>query len=300
VNSTVPQLYTDVLDAWSVLYDQDPADSERQWINLGYWTGRETTYEAACDRLAAELMKLAGIDGLSRVLDVGCGTGTSTRYWSDRVFAAQGKRPRFLGLNITPQHIAIANQLTDAERYGERVAFALGDATHMPQVQDDSYTHVMALECAFHFNTREKFLREAYRVLEPGGVVAAGDITIRPGTPTYHKLKRFLPAPLIRPLFEIPSDYMAMPLDNQITAEELEQQLRDVGFRHVAVVNINHQTLQPFIAHYRAKMAAFRSDGPASWMPSWTKKHMAQFKRKMDFTAFSLKYSDYVLWRAVK
>jgi ubiquinone/menaquinone biosynthesis C-methylase UbiE len=48
---------------------------------------------------------------------------------------------------------------------------------------DSSFDTVLCIEAAFHFRTRQAFLREALRVLTPGGYLTMSDLLMAWGTP---------------------------------------------------------------------------------------------------------------------
>lgn len=103
--------------------------------------------------------------GLS-LLDVGCGPGTITVEFADRL--APG---RVVGLDAAAE--VIARAAGEFER--PNLSFAVGNAYELP-FADDSFDIVHAHQTLQHVADPVRMLREMRRVAKPGGIVAARDV----------------------------------------------------------------------------------------------------------------------------
>jgi MPBQ/MSBQ methyltransferase len=114
---------------------------------------------AAQLRLVQRSVALLDLPRGRRVLDVGCGRGTSAF-----VMACMFPHAQVAGIDVLPENVAVARTL-----YGNtpNLTYGVGDAMQL-DVPDRSVDRVLCLEAAFHFPNRAQFLRELSRVVDTG------------------------------------------------------------------------------------------------------------------------------------
>ncbi len=233
-----PLQRNEVRSVYDLLLEQSPTERAR-YLNLGYWS-EANCLDDACDALVRLVGERAGLGGSDRLLDVGFGFGDQDLLWW-REFAPE----RIIGFNITASQVAVARQRIAALELSQQINLRLSSATAMP-VAAGSVDVVVALECAFHFQTRERFFAEALRVLRPGGRLVVADIIPLAQAPTGRErwLQRWTWA-LVAGKFAIP-DANAYPIG------PYRDLCAAAGFEQVRVDSIRDQVYQPLHAHLRA------------------------------------------------
>jgi len=98
-----------------------------------------------------------------RVVDVGCGPGNSALHFLER-------RPdlRVIGLDFSAGMMQIARQAARAANQTDRADWMQADATRLP-LPDSSVDAITGHSVFYMLSDRAAFLREAMRVLRPGG-----------------------------------------------------------------------------------------------------------------------------------
>jgi cytochrome P450/ubiquinone/menaquinone biosynthesis C-methylase UbiE len=202
------------------------------YLNYGYWGPGCENLDDACDLMSDQLAEAAGMREGDRVLDVGFGYGDQDMYWMETRNPAS-----IAGLNITPVHVEVATERARERGMADRLDLRVGSATDMP-FEANSFDRVVALESAFHFDTRRDFFREAFRVLQPGGVLATADVILRGG----RREER---------VRELSAWDGHVPPDNWCDRETYAERLREAGFVDVQIRDISDYVYEPLTEFHR-------------------------------------------------
>jgi MPBQ/MSBQ methyltransferase len=132
------------------------------YFNFGYWGAGAKSQREAGDALVDQMVARIA-DKTGRVLDVACGLGGSTKRLMETY------PPEMItGINISEAQIAAARALAPG------CTFEVMDAAKL-DFPDSHFDAVVCIEAACHFDTRDQFLKEAHRVLKPGGSLVLSD-----------------------------------------------------------------------------------------------------------------------------
>ena len=145
---------------------------ERLWgehIHLGFYPpDNNLSFKEAKIQFVHELVRWSGLDKLpkgSRILDVGCGIGGSSRILA-----------KYYGFNVTaitisPAQVKRARELT---HHKLNCNFKVMDALDL-KFEDGTFDGIWSVEAGAHMNDKTKFADEMLRTLRPGGYLALAD-----------------------------------------------------------------------------------------------------------------------------
>lgn len=138
-------------------------------MHAGYWDSSTKTLRDALRRQNEVLAEMAGISSKDRVLDAGCGVGGSS------IFLANTFDCKVTGITISPKQAAAARENGQKFcKWSNIPDFLVMDYTKTAFL-DGSFDVIWAMESICHAVNKEDFLKEAYRLLRPGGRLILAD-----------------------------------------------------------------------------------------------------------------------------
>lgn len=264
---------------YRALADTNSLCREKLYMNLGYWRDDPASLDEAGEAMADLMARSAALSEADEILDVGFGFADQDIFWAEKY------HPRLIrGVNVSREQAVIACDRVRARGLAEKILLEEGDATRL-RFSDSSFDVVMAMESAFHFQTRENFFREAHRVLRVGGRLVLTDLA---ASSAKLALKDRLAQHIGRSFWQIPKE-------NLYTADVYRRKLEDCGFWSVEVQSIWTDVYPRFVEYARRRLE--EDDLARRMNPLYRRMLIASMKARKKLSQTAM---DYLLVRAEK
>ena len=136
--------------------------------------------------------------------------------------------------NATARDIEVELYLGNAVYH----ASATSTSKHPLHPDGGEYSTILALDCAYHFDTRHDFLSQSFEHLSRGGKIALADICFSN-----------VPSPLVRYALGLLG---VMPTANIMTGQEYRRAMEKIGYIDVTLVDISDDVFPGFM-HFLSK-----------------------------------------------
>ncbi len=216
----------------------------RGWGNLGDWSVARS-YAEACEALAARVGRAAALGAGDAVVEAACGAGEGMRLWLEQFGVRHA-----MGVDVHPRRVEEARARLSTFAGPDRWRVEVGDATDLSIATRASLDAVLSVDAAYHFDPRDGFLREASRVLRPGGRLALSDVVL--DQEPRGALEAFAVQAAARAC--------AVPRASLCTEEAYVARLRTAGFADIAVERLDDEVLAGFSSFVDGHRRAYGRD----------------------------------------
>jgi ubiquinone/menaquinone biosynthesis C-methylase UbiE len=255
---------------------------EGGYLSFGYWTDEIIDYHQAVVALINRILKFEKPLNSGMVLNVACGYGSETLKIYEKICPE-----KIIAIDITESHIEYAKIQIRSLNLSDRIHFEKMDACKL-SFPPNSFDYVIGIEGPAHFNTRAIFLKKAYEVLKPNGILLLSDIIVD-NIETEKNLYN-------RIIGNFCAKHWYMPKNNWMSIEEMKVLLNEIGFIIDTAESVG-RNVYPGFSHYNLKLESVKNAirtrgiriGVALTFISWLLGYV--YRRKL---------IDYVFLRAIK
>lgn len=267
--------YHDYLFAW--------CNRDNLALHYGYWdeTKPYQQHQALLNKNQI-LYQQAGIKPSDKVLDAGCGIGGSS------IWMAKQHGNTVTGITISAKQADYARQHALRHKVADRVTFEVADFC-TTSFADASFDVVWALESSCHALNKADFLREAWRLLRPGGRIVVCDGFL---------LQRQFNAQQWQAVVTCLNGW-AVP--NLCSRDEFTGLLTEQGFQSVQCLDITAQTLPSADHMYKVAKRLQPIQKFSQWLGLRTRAQTANYLVGLaQHQLFSEKLTEYCIFTAQK
>jgi ubiquinone/menaquinone biosynthesis C-methylase UbiE len=206
-------------------------NNDLYFMNFGYWEDKHMSLTNANKKLCDFVFNKCCFKKNTHILDVGCGYGEQDIYWSMK------NKHKITAIDISKKQIDFAKQKAN-DLSMNNITFVEASATKLP-FEDKTFSNIICLESAFHYNPRKEFFKESYRVLKDESELVIADIMLKN---SHYGILTSVLIKFFKELFSVPEE-------NLINTNDYVKQLEDVGYK-VERISITDKTFKPYFINF--------------------------------------------------
>ncbi|HUR65694.1 MAG TPA: methyltransferase domain-containing protein [Chitinophagaceae bacterium] len=200
-------------------------------IHYGYWDIFVKSFSQSLIRMNEMMLMMGRVKAKDRVLDAGCGVGGSS------IFLASILDCRVTGITLSERQAEQATENARKKGLADKVDFKIMNYAHT-SFPDQSFDVVWGCESVCYADNKEDFVKEAFRLLKPGGrlIIADGFVAKFENNDD----------PVIRQWLD------GWQVNYLETPDRFQQFLREQGFSRIV-----HRDISPEVAHSSRRLLYF-------------------------------------------